>query len=92
MEAVILAKMNTVFQDCLKELDIAPKPKPAGVPTQYEFREVQGSFHDENAGVANVLLPASGQFDYNNYLVGIENAQWEFNFLLSNNERTLLPV
>ena len=40
MEAIIVAKMNTVFQDCLKELDIAPKPKPAGGPTQYEFREV----------------------------------------------------
>ncbi len=41
MEAVIAGKMNTVFADCLKELDIAPKPKPAsGGPTQYEFREV----------------------------------------------------
>lgn len=40
IEEIIAEKMNKIFSDCLKELDIAPKPKPVGAPTQYEFKEV----------------------------------------------------
>lgn len=52
-------------------------------------------YQSESEGVADIALPASGNYNYDHHLIGIEvNTTYEneFNFLLSSGEHTKAPM